>query len=207
MPPPERLRRFTRTETRVHRATSALVLTLLATGIALYVPAVSVLVGRRSLLASVHVLCGLALPFPMLFGLLTSSELRADVHALGRFLGDDAAWLRRGDRRTAQLRVGKFNAGQKLAAALFLTAGSVLLVSGLVLFAPVGLDVPDSMRQGATFVHDVVTFALLLLLLGHGWEAWRHPEARTALRTGAIDLEYAEREHPEWAAEQQHADR
>jgi formate dehydrogenase subunit gamma len=207
MPPPERLRRFTRTETRVHRTTSALALTLLATGIVLYVPALSVLVGRRSLLASVHVLCGFALPFPMLLGLLTSPELRADVHALGRFLGDDAEWLRRGDRRRAQLRVGKFNAGQKLAAALFLTAGAVLLVSGLVLVAPLGLDVPDSIRQGATFVHDVVTFALLALLLGHVWQAWRHPEARAALRTGAIDREYAAREHPEWVAEQQPVDR
>lgn len=198
MPPPDRVPRFTRTETSVHRTTSALVLALLVTGIALYVPSLSVLVGRRALLASIHVACGFALPFPMLLGLLTSPELRADVTALGRFVDDDALWLRRSDRRTRGLRVGKFNAGQKVAAALFLTAGLVLLTSGFVLVAPVGLDVPDSVRQGATFTHDVVTFTLLALLLGHVWQAWRHPEARAAMRTGSMDPAYAALQHPAW---------
>ena len=201
MPPPERVPRFTRTETLVHRSTSVLVLALLATGIALYVPSVSVLVGRRSLLATTHVLCGLALPFPMLLGLLGCPELRRDVAALGRFVGDDAVWLRRPDRRTAGLRVGKFNAGQKLAAALFLSAGLVLIGTGLLLLVPVGVDLPDSVRTGATFTHDVVTWALLLLLLGHLWEAWRHPEARRALRSGSMDRGYAETHHPAWSAD------
>lgn len=189
----------------MHRSTSALVLALLTTGIVLYVPALSVAVGRRTLLASIHVVCGFALPFPMLLGLMSSPELRSDVRALGRFVGDDARWLRRPDRRTAGLRVGKFNAGQKLAGALFLTAGLVLLATGLVLVAPVGLDIPDRIRQGATFTHDVVTFALLALLVGHLVQAWRHPEARRALRTGSMDRAHAEQQHAAWVAEYQHA--
>jgi formate dehydrogenase subunit gamma len=178
MHPPEVLTRFTRTEKLVHRTTSGLVFVLLATGIALYVPSVSVLVGRRSLLASVHVLCGLALPFPMVLGLFSSPELRADVRALGRFLPGDLEWLR------GQAPLGKFNAGQKLASALFAGSGLVLIATGLILLAPVGVDLPDRLRQGATFTHDVTTFALLALLVGHLWQAWRHPEARAALRGG-----------------------
>jgi len=201
MPPPDLLPRFTRTETLVHRTTSLLVFALLATGIALYVPSLSVLVGRRSLLASIHVACGLVLPVPMLLGLLSSPELRTDVASLGRFVGDDAAWLRRRDRRSSGLRVGKFNAGQKLAAALFLGAALVLVGTGLLLLAPVGLDVPDTIRAGATFSHDVVTWALLALLVGHLWQAWRHPEARRALRSGAMDRTYAEAQHPAWVAD------
>lgn len=201
MPRPDAVPRFTRTETLVHRSTSVLVFALLATGIALYVPALSVLVGRRSLLASIHVACGLMLPFPMLLGLVSSPELRTDVATLGRFVDDDAAWLRRPDRRTSGLRVGKFNAGQKLASALFLSAGLVLVGTGLLLLAPVGLDVPDTLRAGATFSHDVVTWALLALLLGHLWQAWRHPEARRALRSGAMDRTYAEAQHAAWVAD------
>lgn len=198
MTPPDRIARFTRAETHVHRWTAGLVLALLATGLALYVPAVSVLVGRRSLLATTHVLCGLALPFPMLLGLQSSPELRADVRRLGRFVEGDATWLRRPDRRTAEGRVGKFNAGQKVASALFAGGGLVLLGTGLVLLAPVGLDVPDGIREGATFTHDMATFALLALLLGHLWEAWRHPEARRAMRTGSMDRAYASRAHTAW---------
>jgi formate dehydrogenase subunit gamma len=199
MPPPDRIPRFTRAETLVHRATAVLVFALLATGVALYVPALSVLVGRRTLLASTHVVCGLQLPFPMLVGLQASSELRADVRALGRFVGDDAAWLRSADRRSGRWRVGKFNAGQKLASAVFAGLGLVLLGTGLLLLAPVGLDVPDPVREGATLTHDATTLVLLLLLAGHLYEAWRHPEARAALRTGSVDRAYAEREHAAWA--------
>lgn len=198
MPPSERVPRFTRVETHVHRWTAALVFALLATGIALYVPSLSVLVGRRSLLASIHVLCGLALPFPMLLGLQQSPELRADVRSLGRFVDGDAAWLRRRDRRTAHGRVGKFNAGQKVASALFAGGGLVLIATGLLLLAPVGLDLPDGVREGATITHDLATFALLALLVAHLWQAWRHPEARRALRTGSMDRGYAAREHAAW---------
>ena len=182
----------------MHRSTSLLVLGLLATGTALYVPSLSVLVGRRTLLASVHVVCGLLLPVPMALGLVTSDALRRDVAALGRFAPDDAAWLRRRDRRTAGLRVGKFNAGQKVAAACFAGLGLVLVATGLLLLAPVGLDVPDHVREGATFTHDAATAVLTVLLLGHLWQAWRHPEARAALRTGSVDADYAAREHPAW---------
>jgi formate dehydrogenase subunit gamma len=199
MHPPDRLPRFTRTETLVHRSTALLVLALVGTGLVLYVPTLSVLVGRRSLLAGAHVLCGVALPFPMALGLVSSPHLRADVSALGRFAPDDAAWLRSPDRRRAALGVGKFNAGQKLASALFAGAGLVLVATGVILLAPVRLGVPDGLREGATFTHDLTTFALLALLAGHLWQAWRHPQARAALRTGFMERGYAEQQHPAWA--------
>jgi formate dehydrogenase subunit gamma len=124
------------------------------------------------------------------------------VQLLGRFARVDGQWLRRRDRRTARLPVGKFNGGQKLAASVMAGSGLVLLLTGLLLLAPVGLDLPDGVREGATIVHDLFTFGLLLLLAGHLWLAMRHPEARAALRTGLVDRGYAEREYAGWAAEQ-----
>ena len=184
----------------MHRSTAVLTAVLAATALALYYHPVSVLVGRRALVAEVHVVAGLLLPLPTLLGLL-SPAFRADLGRLNRWVPADRTWLRRRDRRRAGLPVGKFNAGQKLAAALGAGAGLVLVLTGLVLLAPARVDVPVGWRQGATFVHDVVSGALILLLAGHVWQAYRHPLARRAMRTGAVPADYARREHPAWVAE------
>ena len=198
-PPPDALPRFTTVETWVHRGTALLVAALFATGAALYYEPLTLLVGRRPQVELAHIVAGLLLPLPMVAGLIASPELRDDVAILGRLTRVDRQWLRRRDRRRAGLRVGKFNGGQKIAAALMAGAGLVLFGTGLLLIAPVRIDLPDGAREGATIVHDLFTFAVLLLLAGHIWLALRHPEARTALRTGWVDRSYAEREHAGWA--------
>ena len=199
MSPPDRLERFTPVERFAHRSTAALALVLLGTGLVLYLPSLSLLVGRRPLLEAVHVVAGLLLPLPVLLALATPS-FRADLGALNRFSPADWAWLRRRDRRTSGLAIGKFNAGQKLAAAAFGAGGVVLLGTGLMLLLPTQLRLPDGLRQGATVVHDSATLALLALLVGHARLAYLHPEARRAMRTGSMDVEYARREHGGWAA-------
>lgn len=198
-PPPDLLPRFTRAETWVHRSTAALVTVLFATGAVLYLEPLALLVGRRLLIEGTHIAAGLMLPLPTLVGLWRSPELRADVAVLARFQPVDGTWLRQRNRRSAGLAVGKFNGGQKLAAATIAGAGLVLFGTGLLLLAPAWWDLPVPLRQGATITHDLFTFGLLLLLAGHLWLALRHPEARAALRTGQVDRSYAEREHPAWA--------
>jgi len=197
----ESIPRFSRGERLVHRSTAVLVGVLALTGVALYVPSVALLVGRRTAVEGVHIVAGLLLPLPTLAGLAMSAALRADVRVLNRMTGTDRQWLRRRDRRSAALPVGKFNGGQKLAAAVVTGAGLVLFGTGLLLIAPARVSLPVSVREGATITHDLFTFGLLMLLAGHVWLAYRHPEARAALRTGMVDREYAEREHPAWAAD------
>jgi formate dehydrogenase subunit gamma len=202
MPPrTDTLPRFSRAESLVHRSTAALVALLAVTGAVLYFEPLSLLVGRRLLVEGTHVVAGLLLPLPTLVGLCVSPALRADVRLLGRLAPVDTQWLRRRDRRRAGLAVGKFNGGQKLAAATMLGAGLVLFGTGLLLIAPARINLPVSMREGATITHDLFTFGLVLLLTGHLWLALRHPEARAALRTGAVDRDYAEREYPAWAGD------
>jgi formate dehydrogenase subunit gamma len=200
-PDPTRIPRFSRAESRVHRSTAILVGILAATGAVLYDESLALAVGRRPLMEGTHVVAGLLLPVPTLVGLWCSAAFRADVRALGRFVEVDRVWLRRPDRRTARLPVGKFNAGQKLAAAVIAGSGLVLFATGLMLLAPARISLPVGLRQGATITHDLFTFGLLALLAGHVWLALRHPEAREALRTGSVDARYAAREHPAWAAE------
>lgn len=194
----ERLPRFTPAERFAHRAVASLGLILTVSGLILYLPELSLLVARRTLVEGVHVIAGLLLPVPV-FAALLSPAFRADLAVLNRFLPSDWAWLRNRDRRTAALPVGKFNAGQKLAAAAFAGAGVVLFGTGIMLLLPSQLALSDSLRQGATIVHDTTTLALVLLLAGHASLAYRHPEARRALRTGTMDAGYAEQHYPEWA--------
>lgn len=201
-PRPERLPRFTRAERWVHRSTGVLVAVLAVSGAVLYYEPLALIVGRRLLVEGTHIIAGLLLPVPTLVGLCVSRELRADLRTMGRFAAVDSEWLRRRDRRRARLPVGKFNGGQKLAAATIAGAGLVLFATGLLLIAPARINLPVSVRQGATLTHDLFTFGLLALLAGHLWLALRHPEARVALRTGYVDRRYAAREHPAWAADQ-----
>jgi len=193
--------RFTAAERWVHRTTGVIVAALTVTGATLYYEPFALAVGRRPLVEGLHIAAGLLLPVPTIVGLVISPALRRDVSVLNRMTRTDWQWLRRKDRRIARLPVGKFNGGQKLAAAVLIGGLLVLFGTGLLLIAPVQIDLPDGMREGATIVHDLVTFGVLALLAGHFWLALRHPEARRALRTGRMDRTYAESEYAGWAAE------
>ena len=201
MRPPDRadastLRRFTRAERWVHRSTAILMGICLLTAACLYVGPLAVLVGRRSLVKTIHVYSGMALPLPLLLGWL-SAALRADVRRLNRFSPHDWEWLRSRDRRSGRIPVGKFNAGQKLNAAFIAGAIMVMLGSGLITRFPAPW--PLTWRTGATFVHDWLALAVLVVVLGHLAYAQRDPVARTGMRTGVVPADWASREHRAWA--------
>jgi formate dehydrogenase subunit gamma len=201
------LERFTKAERWVHRVTATLMLTLMATGAVLYLPQLSVAVGHRQTVALIHLYSGWSLPIPMAAGLF-SRAYRADVRRLSRHTPDDRAWLRsKGWKsgRPAQLglRVGKFNAGQKLNAAFQCGAVIVMVGTGtLMWFGPRLNLVDDSMRQGATFVHDWLALAILFVVVGHLWFALNDPQARRGMRTGWVPRSWARREHGTWAEEE-----
>jgi len=197
MSPPAELPRFGPASRGVHRATAALVGVCVLTAAVLYLEPLAVLVGRRALVVQLHVLAGLALPVPALAGWL-SAAYRTDLRELNRFFPVDAEWLRRRDRRAADLPVGKFNAGQKLNAAL--TAGGVLVLLGTGIVMAYGRGWPLGLRIGATFVHDWAAAALFLLVLGHLWYASRDEDARRGMRVGTVPVGWARREHAAWAA-------
>ncbi|WEB45062.1 cytochrome b/b6 domain-containing protein [Streptomyces yunnanensis] len=193
----ERLRRFTAAERWVHRSTAALMGIMLLTAACLYVPYLAELVGRRSLLVTLHEWAGIALPAPLLAGLV-SRAFRADLGRLNRFGPQDRGWVRaalRGHHRPS----GKFNAGQKLYAALVAGAALVMIGTGLILWFPI--LVPLLWRTGATFVHDWIALLIGVLVIGHVWMAARDPEARRGLRTGHVSRAWARREHPLWEEE------
>ncbi|MFE1171210.1 cytochrome b/b6 domain-containing protein [Streptomyces sp. NPDC058773] len=190
-----RVPRFTRAEHRVHRATATLMTVCILTAGCLYLPFLAELVGRRALMVTLHEWSGILLPVPLLLG-LTSRALRADLTRLNRYGPHDRAWLRAALRRRGGRPAGKFNAGQKLYAAWIAGAVLVMLGTGLLMWFT-GLA-PLAWRTGATFVHDWLALAVVLVIAGHVWKAYGDPESRRGLRTGSVDAQWARREHPLW---------
>ncbi|MBN0048816.1 cytochrome b/b6 domain-containing protein [Streptomyces actuosus] len=193
-----RLPRFSRAERWIHRTTAVLMGTCVVTAACLYLPQLAELVGRRELVVRIHEWAGIALPVPVLAG-LASRAFRADLGRLNRFGAHDRRWLRaalRRDRRHASRPADKFNAGQKIYAAWIAGASLVMLGTGLLMWFT--HLTPLMWRTSATFVHDWLALTIGVVLAGHIGMALADPEARRGLRTGAVDREWAEREHPLW---------
>jgi formate dehydrogenase subunit gamma len=197
--------RFDRATRIVHWTTTVLTVTLLATGTILYVGQLSAVIGRRALLARVHLWSGLLLLVPLLVGLMLGrlgSGLRADAVELGRWSESDRRWLRRRSRTTP---AGKFNGGQKLAACVFAGLFVMQLLTGALMHW--NQPFADEWRTGATFVHDWAYLGLFVLVVGHIRHALREPELLTSMTGGTVSRGWAERERPGWVARLTDAER
>lgn len=195
---PALLPRFTRAERWVHRSLGLLLGVLLVTGAIMFFPDLSSIVGNRQVVTTMHDIAGWLVPVPLVLALL-SRAFRSDAGLLNRFVPADWEWLRSRDRRSGRIRVGKFNAGQKLNASLTLGAVIVMFGTGMVMFWSSLFS--DSIRTGATFVHDWVALAFGILVLGHIWMAYSDATARAGMRTGQVPEDWALREHGAWAEE------
>jgi formate dehydrogenase subunit gamma len=192
------LPRFSAGERWTHRALGLLMAVLLVTAALLYVPDLGGLVGNRQIVRVIHEVAGFLLPIPLLLALF-SRAFRDDASRLNRFRPTDWQWLRSRDRRSGRISVGKFNAGQKLNAAFTLGAVIVMLLTGAMMFF--SSRFPDSLRTGATFVHDWLALAVLVVVCGHIYMAFNDATARLGMRTGSVPIGWAEREHAAWADE------
>ncbi len=192
------VRRFGKVTRAVHWTAALLMITCIVTAAILYNESFAVLIGHRHLVELIHVYSGFALPVPILLGAI-SRAYRLDLRRLNRFTTEDRRWLFSRSRRDGFIKVGKFNAGQKLNAALVAGAIFVLLGTGLLMFFPDWARL--SWRSGATFVHDWFALAVGLLVLGHISFAMKDAEARRGMRTGAVSPDWALAEHEAWAAE------
>jgi formate dehydrogenase subunit gamma len=196
--PDTTLPRFSRGERWAHRAIAILTVILLVTAALLYIPDLSGLVGNRQIVRVIHEVAGFALPIPIVFALF-SRAFRDDTGRLNRFRPSDWEWLRSRDRRSGRIRVGKFNAGQKLNAAFTLGAIIVMFMTGAMMFF--SSHFADALRTGATFVHDWLALAVFVVVIGHIYMAFNDAKARLGMRTGSVPVAWAEREHADWAAE------
>jgi formate dehydrogenase subunit gamma len=193
------VRRFSRTERAIHWIHASAFFVLLGSGLVLYLPSLASYVGRRPLVKEVHlttaILWAVALVAVVAVG--DRGGLRRTLRELDRFDEDDRRWLRGG--RTPQ---GRFNAGQKLNAALTASFALLFAVSGLLLWLG---ERDTQFRWGSTIVlHDMLTLISLGLLCGHLYLAVIHPRTRHALRgmtLGSVREDWAREHHAKWVEE------
>lgn len=196
----DRVVRFDRAERWLHWTNALLFLTLLVTGMSLYIGPVGGFDLPRHLVKDVHVAVGLALPAPLVLAYAGRwrTGLRRDVRRLARWSSDDRRWLFSWGRR-GKATMGKFNAGQKLNAVFVAGCIPLMLATGSIMrfFQPF----PDDWRTGATFVHDWTALALLAVVVGHIAKALAEPLALRAMRRGTVPAAHVEQHHPRWWAE------
>jgi formate dehydrogenase subunit gamma len=196
--------RFSRVERLLHWVNALGFFFLLVTGLILYLPSLSVLISRRQTIQYIHFWGGVAwLGALAAVIVLGGRRLLATARELDTFDRDDRLWLRR--RRAPQ---GRFNAGQKINAAL--TAAFTILygVSGVLLWFG---EQDTRYRFASTVVlHDGLMYVSLGLLVGHLYLALIHPATRHALRgmtLGDVRVEWANKHHQKWEPEGVHIDR
>jgi formate dehydrogenase subunit gamma len=195
-----RILRFDGVQRTAHWANAFLFGILMLTALALYFPSLSDVVGRRALVANIHVWSGVALPVPVVISLLGpwGAQMRRDIRRINVWTKDEVTWLRQLGRSAPRV-VDKFNPGQKLNAIFVGGSILVMLATGFVLkwfgFFPV------SWRTGATFVHDVLALAIFVVVVGHILFALTHPESLRSMLRGWVSEAWAARNAPGWLKE------
>jgi formate dehydrogenase subunit gamma len=196
-----RIVRFDGVQRSAHWANALLFGILMLTALPLYFGSLAGVFGRRAIVAEVHLWTGLVLPVPILISLLGpwGSQMRRDVRRINRWTKDEVAWLRLLGRSAPRV-VDKFNPGQKLNAIFIGASMLVMLATGFVLkwfrFFPV------SWRTGATFVHDVLAFAIFAVVFGHILFALAHRDSMRSMIKGWVTEAWAARHAPGWLREE-----
>ena len=193
------IRRFGPTERALHWVHATWFLGMLATGLILYVPALSEAVARRNLVKNVHLFTavGWALANALVLIVGDRRRLAADWRAIETIDADDRRWLR--GRRAPQ---GKFNAGQKVNAILTAAFALLFVVSGFFLW--LGERDHRFLFDGTGTVHETLTLVSIGLLSGHVYLAVIHPSTRHALRgmtVGDVREDWAREHHTKWVEE------
>jgi formate dehydrogenase subunit gamma len=190
------VRRFSRTERTLHWVHASAFFVLLGSGLVLYVPKLSEAVGRRPFVKDVHFDTALAWLAALALVVLLGDRrgVRRTLRELELFDRDDRLWLRR-----VRVPQGRFNAGQKLNAALTASFAVLFTVSGFLLW----FGERDTRFRFASTVllHDGLMYVSLVLLVGHLYLALIYPKTRHALRgmtRGTVRRDWAAQHHAKW---------
>jgi formate dehydrogenase subunit gamma len=177
------VRRFSKTERTLHWVNATGFLFLLATGLILYLPRLSVVVGRRPLIKDLHFWGGLGWIAALLLVVLAG----------------DRRGLLRTVRELETLRPSRFNVGQKVNAILNAAFVVLFLASGLLLW--LGERDTTFRFTSTVLLHDWLLYLAVGLLIGHLYLAVIHPATRHSLRgmtRGTVREDWAKRHYPFW---------
>ena len=199
---PEYVRRFSGAEQALHWLLAVSFLTMLATGLILYLPSLAEVAANRRLWKSIHLGAALAFWFGTLLIVSSSTGgLSRTVGQIDRFDDDDRRWLRWSVHRQGdEPRQARFNAGQKLNAAIVAGLMVVFTASGVLIYLQ-ETSAAFRGRTSAILVHDIATWVSIPLILGHLYLATVNRSTRHSLRgmiLGTVRRDWARRHHPKW---------
>ncbi len=199
-----RLVRFDGVERAAHWVSAALFTILIVTAIPLYFGSLFGMRLPRFGVEQLHLWTGLALPVPFAVAVLApwGRSLRRDIRRVNGWTRAEVAWLWSWGR--PKFDADKFNPAQKLNTIVVGASSVVLLVTGVLLkwFSLV----PVSWRTGATLVHDVFAWLLVVVIIGHIVMALTHREALSSMIRGGVSESWATRHAPRWLAEHERSD-
>ena len=190
------VRRFSRTERAIHWVHASAFFALLASGVVLYLPALSTAVANRPLVKSIHVYTAVAwfVALGVIVALGDRCGLRRTIRELDLYDSDDRRWL-----VTRAPPQGRFNAGQKLNAALTAAFAVLFALSGFLLWY--GERNTDFRWTSTLLLHDGLAIVSVVLLTGHLYLTLIHPSTRHSLHgmvQGSVRAEWASRHHAKW---------
>jgi formate dehydrogenase subunit gamma len=204
-PRPVYVHRFWAEERSLHWLLAFTFLLMLATGLILYLPAFAELAANRRLWKSLHLGAAIAFWAGLVVLLVADprGRLRTTAREIDRFDDDDVRWLKWAvTRRGLEPPQGRFNAGQKLNTAIVAGLMVVFTASGVLMY----LQETDAAVRGKTsaiLVHDIATWVVVPLVVGHLYLALVHPTTRHSLRgmvLGTVRRDWARRHHAKWDA-------
>jgi formate dehydrogenase subunit gamma len=192
--------RFGRTERALHWVHATGFFAMLATGLILYLPALSELVARRNLVKNIHIFTavGWAVAICLVIAFGDRRRLAEDWREIESIDRDDRRWLRGG-----LAPQGRFNAGQKVNAIVTVAFALLFAISGFFLW--LGERDHRFIFDGTGTVHETLTLLSVGIVTGHLYLALIHPTTRHALRgmtLGEVREEWARKHHTKWHEEQ-----
>lgn len=212
-----RIERFNRTQRALHWSHAITFLLLLATGTILLVRQVGERVGHHLLILQIHEYTALFYIFGPLLWVIVGDRrsLFRDFKEFDEWDEDDVDWLKQSLREGPSAKdlppQGRFNAGQKLNGILTLAATVGFIVTGIIIWRPPWIAeyapswlFSDTISNNAVFVHQLLFYVSIPLVLGHIYLAAVARATRPSLRAltdGTVPLSYARAHHPKWAAE------
>lgn len=195
-----RLLRFDRVQRGAHWVNAALFGVLMTTAIPLYFGSFFGFIWPRHLIAQIHLWTGVALPIPIIVSLLGpwGTSMRRDVRRINMWTRQEMRWMK--TLGETPIVADKFNPGQKLNAIFIGASIVIMLATGSMLqwfrFFPV------PWREGATFVHDVMAFAIFVVVFGHIVMALTHRGALRSIFSGWVSESWAAKHAPAWLTEE-----
>jgi formate dehydrogenase subunit gamma len=209
--------RFTATERAFHWGFAVWYLSLLASGLPLWLPGLRgwIYGWNRQVGVRLH-LVSAVLWVVVPVAVILAGDRRALAGAardLSFLVREDWAWLRRFPywlfgRRGEPAEVDRFNAGQKVYAWFTVWTSAVLLLTGLALW-PLGDAGATLVSQVAglegvrawRYAHTILALVVVIPVLAHVFFALVHPRTRPSLAGmlgGRVPADWAAAEHPGW---------